>query len=126
MSPQRLSRLGAGSAYTNQRAGSAFVGDGRALSVSNPVCGRPDAHPRPRRGELLGLGWQDVNLGAEEMWVRWQLQRREGPSAPAYDQDIGLGGPLPLPNICLDALRFHQDFVEKRRIEAGEAWHDSG
>ena len=27
-----------------------------------------------RRGELLGLGWSEVNLEAEEMRARWQLQ----------------------------------------------------
>lgn len=67
-----------------------------------------------------------MNLQAEETSVRWQLQRREGPAAPAYDQGIGLGGPLPLPDICLGSLRSHQDMVETWRIEVAVAWHDSG
>jgi integrase len=32
----------------------------------------------------------------------------------------------PLPDICLDALRSQRALTNSRRLEAGEAWHDSG
>lgn len=79
-----------------------------------------------RRGELLGLGWAEVNLEAEEMWVRWQLQRVKGALLRRTTKTASSEAPLPLPDICLDALRSHQDLIEKWRTEAGKAWQDSG
>ena len=40
-----------------------------------------------RRGELLGLAWDDVDLDAEEARVCWQLQRVSGQSTAPPDQD---------------------------------------
>jgi len=48
-----------------------------------------------RRGELLGLGWEDIDLGAEEAYVRWQVQRVKGRAAPSAHEDRGLGGAAP-------------------------------
>ena len=31
-----------------------------------------------RRGEVLGLGWDDVDIDAGELRVAWQLQRGGG------------------------------------------------
>jgi len=33
---------------------------------------------------------------------------------------------LPLPKLCIDALRAHQIETERRRALAGPAWHDTG
>lgn len=79
-----------------------------------------------RRGELLGLGWADVDLDGQAAWVRWQLQRVNGQLLRRTTKTASSSAPLPLPDICLDALRSHRDLAEKWRADAGEAWHDSG
>jgi len=42
-----------------------------------------------RRGEALGLGWNEVDIDAGELRVAWQLQRVSGQAASARDQDGG-------------------------------------
>ncbi len=43
-----------------------------------------------RRGEALGLTWDDINLDAAEVAVTWQLQRCARTAPPSRDQDAGL------------------------------------
>ena len=58
-----------------------------------------------RRGELLGLVWEDVDLVEATAWIGWQLQRVNGGglvrrATKTYASDE----PLPLPDICIRAL----------------------
>jgi integrase len=79
-----------------------------------------------RRGELLGLGWDEVDLAAQEASIRWQLQRVSGQLVRRRTKTASSDAVLPLPDICLDALRSQRALTNGRRLEAGEAWHDSG
>src|SRR5206468_4250679 len=77
-----------------------------------------------RRGELLGLAWEDVDLDAGQAWIGWQLQRT-GSQARRQTKTYASDAALPLPDICVRA------FEHRRRIEAqlkakAAAWHDSG
>lgn len=79
-----------------------------------------------RRGELLGLAWEDVDLDEQVALVRWQLQRVGGQLMRRHTKTPASKAMLPLPDICVDALASHRAVVNRRRLEAGEAWHDSG
>lgn len=58
-----------------------------------------------RRGELLGLRWDDINLDTATVHVRRELQRVDGrlllSDTKTLDSDAG----LPLPTLCLAVLR---------------------
>lgn len=60
-----------------------------------------------RRGEVLGLRWSDVDLDKREIRVRQQLQRIKG---ELYEDTTksGKARPVPLPLICIAALRWHR------------------
>jgi integrase len=81
-----------------------------------------------RKGELLGVGWDDVDLDAATLTIAWQVQRvstvrgieRRRTKTAASDAT------LPLPPICVVALREHRAAQEAARAEAGAAWHENG
>lgn len=79
-----------------------------------------------RRGELLGLGWEDVDLDKGEARIRWQVQRIDGQLVRRRTKTAGSDALLPLPDICIEALRSHRTLANRRRLQAGEAWHDTG
>ena len=79
-----------------------------------------------RRGELLGLGWEDVDLEKGEARIRWQIQRLDGQLVRRRTKTVGSDALLPLPDICVDALRSHRSMTNRRRQQAGEAWHETG
>lgn len=78
-----------------------------------------------RRGELLGLAWQDVDLGAGQAWIGWQLQRVNGGLVRRQTKTYASDAALPLPEICVRAFE-HRQSVEARLRAAGPAWHESG
>jgi integrase len=79
-----------------------------------------------RRGELLGLGWEDIDLGAEEAYVRWQVQRVKGELLRRRTKTAASEAPLPLPEICVKALEQRRATEARWRLSAGESWADSG
>ncbi|MFE1863249.1 tyrosine-type recombinase/integrase [Streptomyces anandii] len=60
-----------------------------------------------RRGEILGLRWSDVDLDHRVLRVSKQVQRVGG---ELYEDTTksGRARPVPLPLICLGALRWHR------------------
>lgn len=79
-----------------------------------------------RRGEVLGLAWEDVDLDAGEARIAWQLQRIDGGLVRRRTKTTSSDAVLPLPDICLSALRDRRELEEKWRVDAAEAWHSSG
>jgi integrase len=75
-----------------------------------------------RRGEVLGLVWDDVDLAAGEVNVTHQLQRanRQLYHRETKTDDSTAG--LPLPSICQAALRAHRLAQDRARTAAGQAW----
>jgi integrase len=81
-----------------------------------------------RKGELLGLGWDDLDLDAGTVAIDWQIQRvgkvrgieRRRTKTPSSDAT------LPLPPICVTALKEQRTVQAAAREEAGDAWQENG
>jgi integrase len=78
-----------------------------------------------RRGELLGLAWEDVDLEGGTAWIGWQLQRVGGTLVRRQTKTYASDAPLPLPEICVRALE-HRGSIEARWRASAPAWHESG
>lgn len=79
-----------------------------------------------RRGEGVGLGWDNVDLDNGCIRVEEQRYRVEGegvvPSAPK----AGSKGTIPLDALSIDVLRLHRKTQTEQRLRLGDAWTDSG
>jgi integrase len=79
-----------------------------------------------RRGEALGLRWQDVDLDEGVLHVRQQVV--------AVGTEVRIGPPktkagertVALSEATVAMLREHQAWQRRERLAWGEAWHDSG
>jgi integrase len=79
-----------------------------------------------RRGEVLGLTWPMVNLDGAELDVLFGLQRIGGQLVNGETKTEASDATLPLPDICVTALRLQLRAGERNRAIAGELWMDSG
>ncbi|KGN31142.1 integrase [Knoellia sinensis KCTC 19936] len=79
-----------------------------------------------RRGELLGLKWEDLDVKAGEARIGWQLQRIDGELVRRQTKTHSSDAPLPLPDICVQALKDRRLTENKLRLAAGEAWAGTG
>jgi integrase len=78
------------------------------------------------KGEVLGLTWSSTNLDAGELETGWQLQRIHGELLHRKRTRADCqGGALPMPDICLAALRSHREQQDATREQAGERWQAS-
>lgn len=77
-----------------------------------------------RRGELIGLRWQDIDLDGRTVQVRKQRQRVGGEN---YEDDTKnrRRRTLPLPVLCIAPLRWQRMRQQAMRIKAGENWHET-
>lgn len=72
-----------------------------------------------RRGELLGLSWRRVNLDTGELLVRHGLQRIGGQLVLGDTKTEGSEATLPLPAICVAALKLRQKAQADDQAAAG-------
>lgn len=79
-----------------------------------------------RRGEALGLRWQDVDLDAGDLHVRKQLQRIDGRLELQEPKTRKARRSVALPGIAVTALREHRRRQAAERLATGPAWTDSG
>jgi len=79
-----------------------------------------------RRGEALGLSWNDINLDKREISITRQLQRSRGELLHRETKTPGSEAILPLPDICLAALQLRADRQAANRARAGDIWQDTG
>jgi integrase len=79
-----------------------------------------------RRGEALGLRWDDVDLAAGELRVRRQLQRVKGALLIRDLKTARSRRTLPLPDTVAVALKAHRKRQLQERMLAGDRWQDRG
>lgn len=79
-----------------------------------------------RRGEVLGLGWDQVDLEEGAVRVRRQLQRVGGELRLGEVKTRRSGRVIPLPDLCVRALRRRKADQAAERLAAGDGWKDNG
>ncbi|WP_371781846.1 tyrosine-type recombinase/integrase [Streptosporangium subroseum] len=79
-----------------------------------------------RKGEVLGLDWKYVDLDAGELYVGEQLQRVRNRLLRRAVKTDDSEAPLPLPGICLAALKLRKQQQDRDRGEAAERWQETG
>ncbi|MEU7180981.1 MULTISPECIES: site-specific integrase [Streptomyces] len=77
-----------------------------------------------RRGEIVGLRWQDIDLDSRTVQIRKQRQRVRG---EYYEDDTKnrRKRTLPLPLLCVAPLRWQRLRQAAMRDKAGAGWHES-
>ncbi|MFF2328711.1 MULTISPECIES: tyrosine-type recombinase/integrase [unclassified Streptomyces] len=80
-----------------------------------------------RKGELLGLHWDDLDLNAGTASIRRSLQRtRTGGLTHLPTKTRASERRIALPTECIRSLKEHKQQRDKERETAGSAWQDSG
>jgi len=79
-----------------------------------------------RRGELLGLHWDDIDVAAETVRVRWTLQRANGRLQLVPPKTELSARTIPAPAMTLDALRAHHAAQEHEADQLGFDWPATG
>lgn len=79
-----------------------------------------------RLGELLGLRWEDVDLDAGRMRVRYSLASVDGELVLQEPKTDRSRRTLVLPEVVTSALRAHRTRQKADRLLAGSRWTDSG
>ena len=75
-----------------------------------------------RRGEALGLRWEDVDLDQAVMRVRQQLQRVRGELTLGPVKTHAGFRTLPIPSLAVDALKLRAEQQLADRVALGSAW----
>ncbi len=75
-----------------------------------------------RKGELLGLTWDDVDLDGGELTIDRQLQRVGTRLLHRETKTDSSDATLPLPNICTVALKQRHEDQAAAHDDAGPAW----
>lgn len=79
-----------------------------------------------RRGEALGLRWEDVDLEGGKLTVRASLQRAGGKLQLMEVKTAGSHRSVRLPRFALAALKAHKTRQIEDRLLAGARWQQSG
>jgi integrase len=79
-----------------------------------------------RRGELLALRWDDVDLGSRQLHVRRALQRVGGKLHMVEPKTGSSVRTVVLPKLALRYLREHKKRQNRERLALGDAWREHG
>lgn len=79
-----------------------------------------------RRGELLGLMWDAVDLDGNRLVVRQSLSWVNGRAVLQPPKTRTSRRVIPLPDVVATALREHRKRQDAERADAGDGWEDSG
>jgi integrase len=79
-----------------------------------------------RKGEVLGLTWELVDLDKGELYVGEQLQRVSGRLLRRETKTESSEAPLPLPDICVAALKLRKERQASERDTHARRWKDTG
>ncbi|MCX3058376.1 tyrosine-type recombinase/integrase [Streptomyces beihaiensis] len=80
-----------------------------------------------RKGELLGLRWEDLDLDGCTATIRRTLQRtRTGGLTTLPTKTISSERRIALPVSCVTSLRAHREHQAREKAHAGSDWQGSG
>src|SRR5438552_18130240 len=79
-----------------------------------------------RRGEALGLSWDDLDLDKGTLIVRQALKREGGGLVLGAVKTAGSRRALNLPRPVIEALRAHRRRQVEARLTVGTGWTDNG
>jgi integrase len=79
-----------------------------------------------RKGEVLGLTWELVDPQKGELYVGEQLQRVGGRLLRRETKTESSDAPLPLPDICVAALKLRKEQQTRERDTHAQRWTDTG
>ena len=80
-----------------------------------------------RRGEALGVKWEDVDLAKGRLVVRTALQRQNKQGLVAVEPKSKTSRrTLPLPPFVVTSLKRHLKRQKAQRLAVGPDWHESG
>jgi integrase len=79
-----------------------------------------------RRGELLGLRWEDIDLESRQLQVRRALQRTSSGLRFVDPKSESALRTVVLPRLAVRHLWEHRKRQNTERLTLGEAWHDQG
>jgi integrase len=79
-----------------------------------------------RRGEALGLRWQDADLSDGLLFVRQTVQRLGGKLVFGPVKSDGSERAIALPAPCLAALERHRVAQQAEKATAGDRWREHG
>ncbi len=77
-----------------------------------------------RRGELLGLRWQDVDLDGGKLSVRQALEQTKAGIRAKQPKTAKSRRQLSVPAFVVAELRQHRKEQNERRLEQGNTWQD--
>jgi len=77
-----------------------------------------------RRGEVLGLRWQDIDFEEATLTVEQTVQRVKGRLIIDRAKTEESEATIPLPKVTRKALLAHRERQEAERVEAQECWQD--
>ena len=79
-----------------------------------------------RRGELLALRWEDIDLESRQLRVSRALQRVDGELRIIQPKTATSTRVLVLPRLAIRYLREHRNRQNAERLRLGDAWRDHG
>jgi integrase len=79
-----------------------------------------------RKGEVVGLPWSAVNLDRGELDIGWQLQRVRRQLLHRETKTEASEATMPMPGICVTALRIRERGQAAAKATAGASWMQSG
>jgi len=79
-----------------------------------------------RKGEVVGLPWSAANLDRAELDIGWQLQRVRGQLLHRETKTEASETTLPMPGICVTALRIREMDQAAAKAAAGASWVQVG
>lgn len=79
-----------------------------------------------RRGEVLALRWQDIDLERSEATISRQIIPVKGGTVERTPKSEASRAVIPLPAATVAALKARKTRQTERRLEAGSMWQDGG
>jgi integrase len=79
-----------------------------------------------RRGEACGLHWDDLDLDAATLTVRWQIVQHGWATAMDTPKTDDSEAAVTLDDETVAVLRAHRARQRRERLAAGRAWTDTG